>query len=104
MDHIELSPAFESDLDEVSAFAGAPGAAADDHRVMEVLERFKAGYEALHAAAVRSPTVAEKLADLDSHIRELAARREAERHAHDISHSPGQDGVGPLLGWDVRGA
>lgn len=103
MDHIELTPAFESDLDEVAAFAAAPEGATD-HRVMEVLERFKAAYEALHAVAVRSPTVAEKLADLDSHIRDLAERRETERHAHDMSHPPGQDGVGPLLGWDVRKA
>ncbi|MDQ0462524.1 hypothetical protein QO010_000272 [Caulobacter ginsengisoli] len=104
MDHIALSPAFESDLDEVFAFAQAPEGEADDHRVMEVLERFRAGYEALSAAAARSPTVAEKLAELDSHIRDVAERRETERHANDMSHPPGQDGVGPLLGWDVRGA
>jgi hypothetical protein len=102
MDHIALSPAFESDLDEVVAFAEAPEG--DDRRVMEVLERFKAGYDALHAAAVRSPSVAEKLAELDSHIRDLADRRDAERHANDMSHPPGTDGVGPLLGWDLRGA
>jgi hypothetical protein len=104
MDHIELSPAFESDLDEVFAFANAPEALADDLRVMEVLERFKAGYAALSAAAARSPTLAEKLDDLDRHIRDLADRREAERHSHDMSTPHGGDGVGPLLGWDLRGA
>lgn len=98
MDHIELSPAFESDLDEVSAFER------DEARVMEVLERFQADYAVLSAAAVRSPGLADKLNTLDRQIRDLAERRYAAQHANDMSHAKGSDHVGPLIGWNLRGA
>lgn len=106
MSQSEMTPAFESDLDEALAFLKDPPAEGtpEDRRMMDVLERIRRGYGELPAHVANADPVAEKLDHLDRHIKDLAAERYRDQHANDMSHPPGMDGVGPLLGWDLRRA
>lgn len=101
-----MTPAFESDLDQALAFLKDPPkpGSPEDKQLMDVLERIRRGYEVLPDHVAKADPITTKLDDLDRHIKDVAAERYREQHSHDMSHPPGMDGVGPLLGWDLRRA